>query len=523
MRVSTSQAQNLGVRAILDQQARVTRTELELASGKKILRPSDDPAASAQLLALDENLKTTEQFQTNIALARQRLQREESTFDAISNALQRVRELAIQANNDSQSNDTRGLIALELRQRFDEILNLANTRDANGEYIFSGFQGFTQPFSVQPDGSVTYNGDQGQRQLQISTSRQISVTDNGFDIFQNILNGNRTFTTLDNPGNNGSGVIEPGSVIDVSLYDQDTYTVLFPFSTQAGATLASNDFGTNDTLTYTLNINGVDVYSADDTGVPPAAATLDELATEINQPANIAATGVRAYVDNGTLFLGHVSPSNTDITVTESFSGFTPGDGDTLTGYFGSNLDETTTSAAINFTAGDATNYLIVDSAGNVETSDTYVPDARIRVNGIETIIDGQPLTGDSFTLSPSTRQDLFETLQNLITTLETDSADTDDLARLHNSVNRFLTDVDISIDSVINTRSRVGARLSALDTQEDANSSFTLSLQESVSSLQDLDYAEAISRFNVQLVSLQAAQQAFVRVQNLSLFNFLN
>lgn len=523
MRVSTAQSQNLGVRAILEQQAQVSRSQLELASGLRILRPSDDPAASAQLLSLDQSLKSTEQFQSNIQLARQRLQREESAFDAISNLLQRVRELAIQANNDSQSNDTRRLISLELRQRFDELINLANTRDANGEYLFSGFQGFTQPFSVQPNGSVVYNGDQGQRQLQISTSRQITVTDNGFDVFQNILNGNRTFTTLDNPNNNGSGIIEPGSVIDASLYDQDTYTIRFPFRTQATGTLTSNDFGTNDTLTYTLNINGVNVYSVDDTGVPPAAATLDELATQINQPANITATGVRAYVDNGTLFLAHENPTTTDIVVTESFAGFTPGDGDTLTGYFGSNLDETTSSATINFLNGDATDYLITDSAGNVETSSGFVPDSRIRVNGIETIIDGQPAHGDTFILSPSTRQDLFATLQNLITTLETSVADTDDLARLHNSVNRFLTDVDIGIDTVINTRSRVGARLSALDTQEDSNASFTLSLQSSISNIQDLDYAEAVSRFNVQLVGLQAAQQAFVRVQNLSLFNFLN
>jgi flagellar hook-associated protein 3 FlgL len=523
MRVSTAQSQNAGVQAILDQQNRVNRTQIELSSGKKILKPSDDPSASAQLLSLDQSLKSTEQYQSNIQVARQRLQREESTFDSITNLLQRVRELAVQANNDSQSNDTRAAIAQEIGQRFDELLNLANTRDANGEYLFSGFQGFTQPFTQQADGTVNYNGDQGQRLLQISTTRQVAVTDNGFDVFQNVPNGNRTFTTLDNPANNGSGIITPGSVSDPTLYDQDTYTVLFPVATSAGGTLTFNDQGpTNDTLSYTLNINGTNVYTVDDTGTPPAAATLDELAAQINQPANISATGVRAYVSNGALYLGAVSPSTTDISVTESFSGFTPGEGDSVTGYFGSSLDETTSSATQTLPVGDATNYLVVDSTGNVETSGQYVSGSSITVNGITTTITGKPANGDSFTLSPSGSQDLFTTLQNLITTLQTPVADPSDSARFHNSLNRFLSDVDLAGESVINSRSRVGARLSALDSQENTNSSFTLSLQTSISDLQDLDYADAISRFNTQLVGLQAAQQAFVKVQNLSLFNFL-
>ena len=96
------------------------------------------------------------------------------------------------------------------------------------------------------------------------------------------------------------------------------------------------------------------------------------------------------------------------------------------------------------------------------------------------------------------------------------------DAAQFHNALNRFLANIDAGNENVINARSRVGSRLNALDSQENTNDSFSLSLKTSVSDLKDLDYAEAVSRFNTQLVGLQAAQQAFVRVQNLSLFNFL-
>ena len=233
-------------------------------------------------------------------------------------------------------------------------------------------------------------------------------------------------------------------------------------------------------------------------------------------------TNVAAYVAAGTLYLAYTSPSENDIVVTESFAGFNPGDGDNITGYFGGALDETTTSAAITYTADDAADYVVVDSANTVQGNGTYVPDAVITFNGVLTHISGTPRTSDSFAITPSANQDAFTTLNNLIVTLETPVADLDDSARLHNGVNRFLVDVDAFSNKVLDVRARIGSRLNALDSQETANANFILDLEQTISTLQDLDYASAVSRFNQQLVGLQAAQQAFVRIQDLSLFNFL-
>jgi flagellar hook-associated protein 3 FlgL len=77
-------------------------------------------------------------------------------------------------------------------------------------------------------------------------------------------------------------------------------------------------------------------------------------------------------------------------------------------------------------------------------------------------------------------------------------------------------------MDNVLTVRAKVGARLNALDTQKEISEELILQSEKTLSGIQDLDYAEAISSLNLQLVGLQASQQAFTRIQNLSLFNYL-
>ena len=85
-----------------------------------------------------------------------------------------------------------------------------------------------------------------------------------------------------------------------------------------------------------------------------------------------------------------------------------------------------------------------------------------------------------------------------------------------------FLTNMDTAMDAVAIARTRVGARMNAVDLQREINGDTKFNMENTLSLIQDLDYSEAISRLNLQLTGLQAAQQAYVRVQGLSLFNFL-
>ena len=520
MRISTGQLHNMGLNSILEQQAKLINIQQQLASGKRLLEPSDDPSAAASILNIDQSLKITEQYQGNIDTARSRQNIQEETLIGINDIMHRVRELAIQGNKSTLTSVDRASIATEVRENLDALLALSNTRDSNGEYLFSGYQGTTQPFSVDASGNYIYSGDNGQRFLQIGTGRQVAVSDSGVDVFQAIRNGNGTFATLDNPANSGTGVIDPGSVTDPAAYDGDTYTLTFPIPAAATGTLTFGDnIGTNDDLTYTLSINGTAVYSVSESGTP--VNTLDGLAAQIND--DTTTTGVRAYVTGGTLYLGYTSPSTNPITVSEVLSGDSDGDLDTATGYFGSALTGTTTPAAnVVYNADEATYYVVEDSSGNIETSGAYVSGAQITFNGIQTNIKQAPQTGDSFTISPSANQDIFTVVQNLAIALE-DGADTPDgIAGLANSVSRVLTDIDQSMNNLEQVRSKVGSRLKTLDGQQDLNDAFLLQLQTSLSRHEDLDYATAVTRLEQQLVGLEAAQQSFIKIQALSLFNFL-
>jgi flagellar hook-associated protein 3 FlgL len=73
----------------------------------------------------------------------------------------------------------------------------------------------------------------------------------------------------------------------------------------------------------------------------------------------------------------------------------------------------------------------------------------------------------------------------------------------------------------VLDVKTQVGSRLSAIDSQGDSNGAFALTVQSTLGELEDLDYAEALSRLSLQMTTLEAAQQTFIRTQQLSLFNF--
>lgn len=516
MRISTTQIYRTSIDAILDQQAHNAKTQLQIATGKRVLKPSDDPAASAKILELRNALSVNDQYLVNSDAARARLNREENALVGVENILLRVRELAVQGNNDSQSSVSRGDIAAEINERIEELIGIANTRDANGEYLFSGFQRLTQPFSRNATGTVTYAGDQGQRFLQIGPSRQLADGDSGSEVFLEVKNGNGTFTVTDNTSNTGSGIIDPGSVVDISAYDNDTYTLILADSTTvAGGAIGITDANANDTLQYELRVNGTLVYTANEGD----SRTQAQLAADI--AAQSGTTGVTAYVDGGTLYLANTTPSGQAITITETLTGASE-EADTVTGYFGSVLTGVSSpSATVTFDA-DASGYVVLDSSSNIETSGTYQEVAFITFNGIQTSVSGTPDNGDRFTLAPSVNQSLFTTLQNLVTTLESAAVIEADRAAFHNAMNRFLVDIDQTQTHNLEVRGRVGSRMNSVDDQENMNEVSTLQIRETLSRVEDLDFADAVSRFNLQLIALQAAQQTFIRLQGLTLFNFL-
>ena len=197
MRISTFQFHQRGVDAMLDQQSRLSKTQLQVATGKRILTPSDDPVATRQLSDAKAVLSRTEQYQRNAEFARNRLSLEETTLRQGMDTLQRVRELAVQGLNDTYGDGDRSAIAAEVRELLENMLGLANTRDGNGDYLFGGSRVGDAPFVDNGSGSYSYQGDQGQRLMAISPTRRVAVDDAGDAIFMRFPDGTQDiFTTL---------------------------------------------------------------------------------------------------------------------------------------------------------------------------------------------------------------------------------------------------------------------------------------------------------------------------------------
>ena len=396
MRVSTSGAYASGLSAMQRLQAALDQTQRQISSGRRILTPSDDPLAAARALEIRESIGRLEQFDRNANVANNRLAQEESSLGSVNNVLQRVRELALQANNATQTNESRRLIAIEMRQSLDQLVQIANQKDGNGSYLFSGNLDSTTPVT-RMGAAFAYNGDQGQRHIQIGEGRLVADGDSGAAVFFNIRNGNGAFTTAPDGGNSGSAILGPGSVVDPSTWDQQQYTVRF---------------------------------------IDPA-------------------------------------------------------------------------------------NYEVLDSGGGTVLTGTFQDGDTLAFRGIEFSLNGQPAGGDEFTVAPSGYQDVFSMVDQLATSLERGSNGPAEQAALNNGINAGIQNIDQAIGNILDVRIQVGSRLAAIESQVDSNGAFTLNYRDTLASIEDLDYAEALSRLSLEVTTLEAAQQSFIRTQSLSLFNY--
>jgi len=190
MRISTAQWYRQGVDSMLRNQSDLSKTQLQLASGQRLLSPADDPSAATRVLELDSMLTTVAQYQRNADMAESRLRREEDVLGGAGDILQRVRELAVRAVNDSLDAGDRQAIAEEVKQHLDGLLALGNATDTNGEFIFGGYRTDVEPFVHNGGGNYGYQGDQGQRRLQIGSARQVVSNDPGDAVFMGIDDGN---------------------------------------------------------------------------------------------------------------------------------------------------------------------------------------------------------------------------------------------------------------------------------------------------------------------------------------------
>ncbi len=161
----------------------IQNIQQRIASGKNILRASDDPVAAVNISYARDRLTMMERYRENVERAQSRLSHSEVVVSDITNILMRAQELAIQGQNDTLSGSDRKAIGMEIAQLKEAMRDMANSRDANGDYLFSGYRLNTKPFQTTSSGGVAYAGDRGIHSLQISDSMKVNAGVDAEELF----------------------------------------------------------------------------------------------------------------------------------------------------------------------------------------------------------------------------------------------------------------------------------------------------------------------------------------------------
>ncbi|HEX3395691.1 MAG TPA: flagellar hook-associated protein FlgL [Steroidobacteraceae bacterium] len=231
----------------------------------------------------------------------------------------------------------------------------------------------------------------------------------------------------------------------------------------------------------------------------------------------IAAGQTVADGDNGDTVFNQIKTGNGTFTVTAAA-------GNTGSGIVGATTVSNPAAYnggtySISFTAPGT--YQVTQGA-TVVTTGSYTDGDTIAFNGVQVTLSGQPATGDSFSVAPSANQSLFTTVQNLVSALQTGVTTPASSAALNNSINGAINNIDQALNQTSNVRTAIGGRLNTITTQQSVATGQQTQLQQSISNLQSLDYAKAITTLDQQNTTLSAALQAFSLTQGLSLFKFL-
>lgn len=400
MRLSTSMVNESAINGILQDESALTATQTQLASGQNITSPADDPAGMVQLLQLNSTSSQYQQYFSNGQSANANLTLEEQALSTSTTTLQSIRDLVVQANTGTNNTGDLQAIATQIQQLEQQLLGTANSQNAQGQYLFAGFSGGTQPFIRGSSGSVSYVGDSGTGRVPLDGGTSVQTGDPGSAVYMSVRTGNGTFTTAAGSANTGTAVIDAGSVTNASAWASQQYTITFT----------------------------------------------------------------------------------------------------------------------------DASDYTVTDSAGHTVSSGTYDSSngGQVDFNGIEVGITGTPAAGDTFTVSPSGSQSVFSTLDNLVSSLNNAGTSSAARAQLSSTLNGSLQQVDQALGQVSTVTTNVGARIALISSVNTSLTSQSTTINTEISNLNSLNYASASSQYSQEYLALQAAEESYAQLGQLSLFKYL-
>ncbi len=188
MRISTNTLFSIGQSRIGDLQSSLMKIQQQIASGRRILTPADDPIGASQVLNLDQGQAMNQQYASNRVQAGNALREQEGVLASLGDLTQNMKELLAQVGNGALDDQQRGFLAVALDGQFDQLLSLANSKDSLGNYLFSGFSNGIPSYARTP-GGASFQGDTGTRTLQVDASRRVTTSTTGAQLFEGIDTG----------------------------------------------------------------------------------------------------------------------------------------------------------------------------------------------------------------------------------------------------------------------------------------------------------------------------------------------
>jgi len=404
MRVSTAQFYFQNSQRLSQKESGLNEQAKYLSSGKRVLTAKDDAVQYSTLTGYKEQISSIEKYQKNITQSKNRNSLQELSFAQAEDVMQQIKTMMIQANNGALSSTERSVIAAQTKHTLNQMLDIANTKDESGSYIFSGYQTDKTPFTLQLDSSVSYAGDSGVRELQIGKSLSVATNQPG----------DKAFLKVPNPDGDFSAI-------------------------------------------YQTNTSGITLNKA----IITSPSTHNDLTNPPNYRFDFADTTADG--------------SANEVTITDS-----------------------------------ATNTLLVVNP--------YTSGQILAFNGIEVQFDGIPAPGDQIDITPKKDLSIFDTIKSAIDWIST----TNNTAKSKAEYSDVLNKINASLNYTSTQRAEMGIRLQLTDNQESNHADTGLYLAQGASNIEDLDYAKAVSDFEQAQTALQISQQTFIKVKDLSLFNYI-
>jgi len=189
MRISTLTMFDSRLSAMNRQQSDFLEVGQQLATGRRVVSPSDDPQAASRAVGVSQSLAVTQQYADSRVSARNAMSQEESVLNSVSDALTSAKTLMVQAGNETLSDADRSSISSQLKGIYEALIGQANTTDGNGSYLFGGIKDNAPPFRKNADGEVEYHGADNVRHQQVDASRQMKIGNSGREVFFGVHQG----------------------------------------------------------------------------------------------------------------------------------------------------------------------------------------------------------------------------------------------------------------------------------------------------------------------------------------------